>query len=112
MDTQYLPQQFKEFGPVLPNVKIVEIWDYYDGPLCGICEIEGMKFFFSDIIYDIWRAYSEEDMDRLWCIYAVYDINIDKAIDIIKEAERSSWQEELHDLSEVVGIFWEYIEEN
>jgi len=104
-----LPASFKSFGPVLPDVKIVETWGYYDGPLFGVCEIEGIKFFFQDCIFDIWRHYSEEDGDRLWSIFAVFDVDVAEIRKISeKNTNRSEWMSKLEDGSEVIGIFWEY----
>jgi len=107
---KFLPIKFETFGPILPGVKIIEIWANYDGPLFGVCEIENIHFFFMDCIYDMWRHYAEYDLNRLWRIYAVYDIDIDKAREIVKEKgrRRSDWEGELKDISEVIGIFWEY----
>ena len=92
----------------LPNVKLIEVWNYYDGPLYGICEVDGHKFFFQDKVFDIWRYYSEDDHERLWRIFAVYDIDVYKAREMTSNALRAEWNSELYDTSEVIGIFWEY----
>lgn len=114
-------EQFKTDTPVLPDVKIIDCWGHYDGPLFGICEIHGKEFFFMDVIYDIWRfydkmtSYTKQDgsekylqkYQRLWSIFAVYDIPPDK-IDKIKWGDRSIWQEEIDSENHVIGIFWNY----
>ena len=100
---------FKTDTPVLPDVKILNTWAYYDGPLFGVCEVHGKKFFFIDVIYDIWRYYEDESHDRLWAIYAVYDIPIEKAQKIVDSGkDRTDWQSEVGEESECIGIFWEY----
>ena len=100
---------FKTDTPVLPGVKIIDKWAYYDGPLFGVCEVHGKQFFFIDVIYDIWRYYTDDTHERLWAIYGVYDIPISKAEKIIDSGkDRVNWQNELTGESECIGIFWEY----
>lgn len=104
-----LPDSFRSIGPVLPDVRIVEVWAEYDGPLFGVCETGGGRFFFQDVVYDIWRYYSETDCERLWTIYAAYDINVDEIRAIINKSKiRELWATELATNSNVIGIFWEY----
>lgn len=105
-----LNPKFKNDTPVLPDVTLIEEWGYYDGPLFGLCEINGQKLFFMDIVYDIWRYYEDNTSQRLWCIYGVYDINVYTANDIITSGDdRVDWQRKIiEDESECIGIFWEY----
>ncbi len=104
-----LSPEFKNDTPVLPDVKIIDTWAYYDGPLFGLCEINGQKLFFMDVVYDIWRNYEDDTSQRLWCIYGVYDINVEDVNDIITSGdERFNWQQKVEEESECIGIFWEY----
>ncbi len=107
-----LSMDFKTKTPVLPDVKILEEWAYYDGPLFGVCEIRGRKFFYIDAIYDTWRFYEDDTSQRLWCIYAVYDIDIKQAKKIIGDCMiRGNWEGEIISTSNCIGIFWEYEKE-
>lgn len=84
-------------------------WAYYDGPLFGICEINGQQLFFMDILFDTWRHYDDGSHQRLWGIFGVFDIPIDEARKILdKFSPRSEWQPEIEEQSECIGIFWEY----
>lgn len=103
-----LSTEFKTDTPVLPDVKIIDIWAEYDGPLFGICKVHGQEFFFIDAIYDIWRYYDDDTCQRLWCIYSVYDISLKKAEKIIEDRPRIAWQADIKEESECIGIFWEY----
>jgi len=104
-----LSKDFKLNTPVLPNVKILEPWGYYDGPLFGICEILGKQFFFIDLVYDIWRYYDDNTHDRLWSIFGAYDIDINYANELIaKEPLRATWENTIREESNCIGIFWEY----
>jgi hypothetical protein len=107
MNRTKLDLVFKTTTPVLPNVKITDVWGYYDGPLSGICEINGQSFYFMDVIFDVWRFYKDDTHQRLWSIFAVYDISIEEARSVVK-GSRTGWQAEIEDVSDCIGIFWEY----
>ena len=109
MNNIKLNDAFRSDTPVLPAVKIVDEWAYYDGPLFGICEINGQQLFFMDAIYDTWRHYTDGEHQRLWAIYGVFDISIDEAKKILdKLVYRDQWQSAIENESECIGIFWEY----
>ena len=77
--------------------------------LFGVCVINDQQFFFMDVIFDIWRNYLDGTHERLWSIFGVYDISIKQARDIIEESSgRHNWEREIMDISECVGVFWEY----
>ncbi len=104
-----LSPEFKTKTPVLPNVKIIDTWAYYDGPLFGLCEINGRELFFMTVVYDIWRYYTDDTDQRLWRIYGVYDIDVEDVNKIINSAEEGEgWHHEINDRSDCIGIFWEY----
>ena len=46
---RYLKPEFRTNTPVR-DATIVEEWDVWDGPLYGICEINGGHFFFTEIL--------------------------------------------------------------
>jgi len=104
-----LDRAFKSGTPVLPHVYIIDAWGYHDGPLFGVCEIRGERFFFMDVIYDIWRYYKDDTHQRLWSVFAVYDINIVQA-EKLTNKDRLTWQDEIEGISDCLGIFWEYEE--
>ena len=104
-----LSKEFKTNTPVLPDVKIIEEWARYDGPLFGVCKVNGKKFFFMDVIYDIWRYYDDDTSQRLWCIYAVYDIDMIEIKKIMQmHPFRENWDNKIAEESNCIGIFWEY----
>jgi len=104
-----LDSVFKTDSPILPDVKIIDTWAYYDGPLFGVCEVSGEKLFFVDVVSDIWRHYKDGNCERLWTIYGVYDISIKEVEKITKkEVYRREWQPQIEDESDCIGIFWEY----
>lgn len=105
---QTLPVEFDTDTPVLPDVKITEIWGYYDGPLVGICEIHGKEFFFLDVIYNIWRWFDNDTHKRLWSIFAVFDIDVETLRKIDLNRSRQIWQDEIDETSNIIGIFWKY----
>jgi len=93
----------------MPDVKLIETWAYYDGPLFGICEVHGQQLFFMDIIYDIWRYYEDDTHQRLWAVYGVFDIGLEHTEQIMDTYDnRYAWQSAIEALSECIGIFWEY----
>jgi hypothetical protein len=101
--------EFKTNTPVLPDVKLLEVWAEYDGPLFGICEINNQKLFFMDIISDIWRYYEDDSHQRLWAIFGVYDISREGADKIITSSQyREKWANEIEEESNCIGVFWEY----
>lgn len=107
----FLGDKFNTTTPVLPDVEIVEVMAVWDGPLFGICKVHGKNLFFMDLIESVWRFYSENDYDRLWRIYGVYDLPVPECRKIIGEYEhkpRSEWQNEITECSECIGVFWDY----
>ena len=109
MNRKLLDLSFKSDTPVLPAVKIVDAWGYYDGPLFGVCEVRGQEFFFMDVIYDVWRHYDDKSYQRLWSIFSVYDISIAQAEKIADQGkDRQGWESEIEEESDCIGIFWTY----
>lgn len=105
--TKYLPESFKDIDTPVLNANIVEKWSIYDGPLSGICEVEGEQFYFHHIVESIWRYYSEDDLERLWRIYAVYDAPLKLVKKLRKKNEKYvDFIDALDDESDVIGIFW------
>jgi len=108
-EDKLLSLDFKTDTPVLSNVVIVDEWCYHDGTLFGVCEINKERFFYIDVIYDIWRFYDDNTHQRLWAIYGVYDIDIGLAEKLSDAgSNRGEWQEEIQEKSNCIGIFWDY----
>lgn len=99
-----LPEKFKNFGPYLPDVKIIETFGYHDGPLDGICIIENIEFYFSILLYDMSRYYDKKFHDRLWAIYQVHDLDVS----MIKDDHNIVYDKDYMEYSETIGIFWDY----
>jgi len=109
MNKLELGLEFKSDTPELPDVKIIDAWGYYDGPLIGVCEVHNKEFFFMDVIYDIWRCYDNDTHQRLWSIFGVYDMPIKQARKIMDgHNPREIWQPKIEEESDCIGIFWKY----
>ena len=79
------------------------------------------EFYFDDIVESIWRYFNKmwdytnsegeekyyQHVKRLWRIYAVYDLDLDKlrAKKFKDYAERKDYLEEY---GNIIGIFWDY----
>ena len=71
-----------------------------------------------EIVYDLWRCYGldedgERDYDRLWRIFTVYSITVDRARELIENTPedrfREDWEKIIHDEEwDQIGIFWKY----
>lgn len=109
--------KFKTDTPVFSNVKIIERFAYYDGVRSGVCIINGEKFLFNTLLFDIWRYYDKQQKaknsdkafqvaERLWSIYAVYDAPINT-----KTKKLCCSAKDMDDEYNVIGIFWDYKDE-
>ncbi len=109
--SRVLGELFRTESPVFSDVTIEERWNVYDGVLSGLCRINGSLFYFCDCVFDMWRTYSEKehDTDRLWRIFAVYDMEPNEVRRLhnkhpgLRESEAAIKEE-----SDVIGIFWDY----
>jgi len=102
---RYLQPEFRTDTPLL-EANILEEWGYWDGPLYGVCEVNGEKLFFVDIIESIWRHFSSNDSQRLWRIYAVYNLDLEYVKSLMANQYRQTWQQKIEDEASPIGIFW------
>lgn len=112
LNDKFKVKSYKGETPFL-NVKITHEYDKWDGVLAGTCSVHGQEFFFVDIVESVWRNYADDDddydADRLWRVYAVYDIDLSEMNKIFERKDgnrRITWRQHLASNSNVIGIFW------
>lgn len=104
---QYLPTALKDLNTPHLDATITETWNVWDGPLSGLCKVEGQIFYFTHAVESVWRWYSKDDYERRWRIYTVYDIDLKYLKKLEKKTKTfKEFFSELEDESEVIGIFW------
>lgn len=116
-----------ECSPVLPDVKVIKRWDYWDGCITGICEILEQKFIFTTLLYgDGVRYYDREysvewkddqkfnathlDSDNSSRVYQVWPLKVEyfntKYKGKCNNKEMNDWFRQ--ECGEPIGIFWDY----
>ena len=55
----------------LENVKLLYSNNYWDGPISGLCEYEGIYYYFNQSKEDMWDEVKEEWLPREYKVYEI-----------------------------------------